>query len=101
MAVVQAIFKFIASIPIFAWPPWPAKPPRSIRRCARAFRLALDGVYADDDDQVVQWPVLLSFISSVLMVAGALHYYLRGAKAQRDRLAAMDRDDAAVRSSLI
>ena len=66
------------------------------------FMATKHGVYDEnDDDRLIAWPVVLSFISSVLMVAGALWYFMAKARRQRNRLAAMDRDDAAVRSSLI
>jgi RsiW-degrading membrane proteinase PrsW (M82 family) len=61
-----------------------------------------NGNYVDDDDtSLLQWPVVISFTTSVLLVVGALYYYMQRARAQRMRLANMDRDDAAVRSNLI
>mmetsp|Transcript_4671 Transcript_4671/g.8908 ORF Transcript_4671/g.8908 Transcript_4671/m.8908 type:complete len:737 (-) Transcript_4671:14-2224(-) len=60
-----------------------------------------NGIYAKDDDSIATLPILFSFCASVVMIAGALWYFMRAARQQRDRLSAMDRDDAAVRSSLI
>lgn len=59
------------------------------------------GIYADDDDDLIEWPVLLSFLSSLLVMASALWYYMQQSRKQRNRLIEMDRDESAVRSSLI
>ena len=60
-----------------------------------------DGNYSEDDSDGPQWPVLLSFSSSIVLVLGTLKYYTQRAKNQRNRLADMDRGEAAVRSNLI
>lgn len=60
------------------------------------------GIYAENDDEnLFEWPVLFSFLSSVLVVAAGLWYFMQRARRQRNRLISMDQEESAVRSNLI